>query len=73
MQLARHGVSTAQGGGSQKFADCCTAAGCKGSKRVDFLSPGGISPRVCAKGNRVLDIAQNWCDSSLLLVQVGTA
>lgn len=30
LQLARHGVSTARGGGgAQNFADYCTAAGCK--------------------------------------------
>ena len=35
---------------------------------VDFPPPGGVSPRVCAKGTGALDVALTWGDSSPLLV-----
>lgn len=56
VQLAQHGVSTAQGGGHKSLQTIAPQPTAR-EQRVDSPSPGGVSSRVGAKGTGGLDMA----------------
>lgn len=72
VQVARHGVSTAQGGGHKSLQTIAQQSAAS-EQRVDFPTPGGVSPRVCAQGTGAWNVALIWGESSPLLVTEGTA